>query len=415
MYATASFAQKPAGIAMGKKSSPASLDSRLIASGFGTEGGLIAKSSVELRNCLIRILDSAAYQGLTKEKYHYAALLLVRETTDTVEARRYRHLLIDAIAAYSKDIYQGAGISRWIRNDEVSPKYQSLDDDFLFVGLNEVRNAAELAAFLKSLEPQEKEYKVLKDALKVQIQDREKSREAQLVCAVNLYRWVHHFNFAKVIVVNIPAANLHYYVADSLTIEMKVVAGKPSTKSPRFSTWCYRVVLYPYWNVPRDIALKELLPRFKRSPSSIDKLNIQVIAKNGKIVDHHHLNWSQYSRSNFPYSFRQCTGCDNSLGVIKFDLTDPFSVYLHDTNFKLAFLKDTRFLSHGCIRIEKPVELGNAITDNKIDSNFLRACLKGQDPFPITLQENVPVFVLYNTAAVVADTVAYYRDIYHLF
>ena len=88
---------------------------------------------------------------------------------------------------------------------------------------------------------------------------------------------------------------------------------------------------------------------------------------------------------------------------------------MHDTNYKLGFLKDTRFLSHGCIRVEKPYELGNYLLDNKLDSNFLRACYKDKEPIFNDLKEKVPVFVVYMSAEVVGDSVVYYKDIYRLF
>jgi len=142
---------------------------------------------------------------------------------------------------------------------------------------------------------------------------------------------------------------------------------------------------------------------------------MQVIGDDDNAIDHLSIDWSKYDANNFPYHFRQCTGCSNSLGVIKFNLTDPFDVYLHDTNFKIAFLKDTRFLSHGCIRVEKPIELGNYLLNNKLDSNFLRACYKDQAPIPINLEKRVPVFVVYMATGIKEDSVIFYKDIYHLF
>ena len=144
-------------------------------------------------------------------------------------------------------------------------------------------------------------------------------------------------------------------------------------------------------------------------------MNMQLVGSNGRVVDATGIDWAQINRSNFHYTFRQCTGCDNSLGVIKFNLTDPFDVYLHDTNVKLAFLKDMRFLSHGCIRVEKPLQLGNFLLQNKLDSNFLKACYKDQLPKPINLEKKVPVFVVYMPAVPDGDSVAYYKDVYHLF
>ena len=255
----------------------------------------------------------------------------------------------------------------------------------------------------------------MKAELKKQVAVNNRVKTDQLVSCINLYRWIHHFHFEKHIIVNIPAATLMYYEKDSLKLTSKVVVGKITTKSPRFSSWCYQVILYPYWNVPHDIGIRELLPRMKRSPGSMEHMNMQLTTKGGHVIDHRGINWSQYNGSNFPYIFRQCTGCDNSLGVIKFNLTDPFNVYLHDTNFKLAFLKDTRFLSHGCIRVEKPIELGNYLVGDKIDSNFLKACYKDQLPKPIDIGDKVPVFIVYMPVAKSGDSLVYFKDVYKLF
>ncbi|ANH80829.1 hypothetical protein A8C56_07405 [Niabella ginsenosidivorans] len=77
---------------------------------------------------------------------------------------------------------------------------------------------------------------------------------------------MHHFRFKKFIVVNIAAAELNYYDADSLQLNMRVVAGKSSTRTPRFTVYCDQIILYPYWNVPRSIAVNEILPFTKIIP-----------------------------------------------------------------------------------------------------------------------------------------------------
>lgn len=141
---------------------------------------------------------------------------------------------------------------------------------------------------------------------------------------------------------------------------------------------------------------------------------MQLLDQAGRVVDPYTLKWSSFSRAYFPYTIRQCTGCDNALGVIKFNLTDPFDVYMHDTNNKIAFLTKKRYYSHGCIRLSRPVEMANYLLDNKVDSSFLKACIKGQKPVTIALQQPVPVFVTYNLAVAGDDSVSYYGDIYGL-
>jgi len=132
--------------------------------------------------------------------------------------------------------------------------------------------------------------------------------------------------------VNIASATLRYYEHGKLKLLTKVVVGKPSTRTPRFAAYCNEIILYPYWNVPTKIVLNELLPKFKSDSSYIDELNMQLINAGGQVVDHYKLNWNRYSSRYFPFRVRQGTGCDNSLGVIKFNLASPLGVYLHDTN-----------------------------------------------------------------------------------
>ncbi len=360
-----------------------------------------------MQQAFVHILDSATYKGLNKEKYHYHSLL-----QGAVDGR----VLADAIISYAKDLYSGAEIARWIINDEVSPKYAAAYDDVIIARLGAIHQPGELQAVFASLEPLDREYISLKDALKRHIDSAQTSIATQLAVCLNLYRWVHHFRFSRFIVVNIPSATLRYYEADNTKLEMKVVVGKPTTRTPRFSAYCKEIILYPYWHVPGSIAVKELLPKIKRNPSVIDRERLQVMTKGGKVLNHYSIEWSQYNASNFPYILRQYTGCDNALGVIKFNLTDPFDVYMHDTNFKEAFLKKSRFLSHGCIRLEKPVELGNLLLDGNLDAGFLEACVKGQKPVLNKLKEAVPVFVVYMPATVDSDNnIVLHNDIYRLF
>lgn len=369
----------------------------------------------EFRSCFLLALDSCINDGLDKNSYNYSEIKGIIESKDSVEIRRQDKLFTDALIRFTKDMYAGSNISKYISNDEVSAKYIKDDNNYLLEQISDVNTVADLNAMIKGLEPKQKEYAILKEENKKQLTANNKIRIAQLRASLNLYRWMHHFQFNRAIIINIPAAELRYYDKGKQDLQMKVVVGKPTTKSPRFATWCYEVILYPYWNVPPSIATKELLPMIKRSPARLKSMNLEVIGRNGAVIDALSIDWSKLSRNNFPYRLRQCTGCDNSLGVIKFNLTDPFNVYLHDTNYKLAFLSASRFMSHGCIRVEKPIELGNHILDNQLDSSFLKACYKQQEPIVLNVPNRVPVFVVYMIADVKNDSVIFHKDTYHMF
>ncbi|HSC36924.1 MAG TPA: L,D-transpeptidase family protein [Chitinophagaceae bacterium] len=375
--------------------------------------------SYEMRYTLREMLDSSEADGLDKSKYHYNELLAGIDTAglaaDPARLKMLDRVFTDAAIAWCRDMYTGAGITSRVSYDGISKKYTARDNNYLLNGLALSQTAGALREFMQSLIPRAQEYTALKTALRQHPVGHADKSTRQLVQSLNIYRWMHHFKFDKWVEINIAAATLRYCEYDSIKIRAKVVVGKPSTRTPRFAAYCNQVVLYPYWNVPHSIAVKELLPIFKRLPFLVDSLDMRVLDAAGHTVDPHSLDWASFSQAYFPYSVRQSTGCNNALGVVKFNLNSPYDVYMHDTNLKSAFSSVYRYYSHGCIRVEKPVELATALLPGRIDSAFLRACYKDLRPISIDLEAPVPVFVVYATA--VADStgkVSFYRDIYHL-
>lgn len=234
---------------------------------------------------------------------------------------------------------------------------------------------------------------------------------AGLKAALNEYRWLNRFPSAVKIVVNIPAAQLEARSnAGKVLLRSRVIAGKKSTPTPAFSAPVTQVITYPYWNVPASITQKELLPRLKANPALMNEMGMQVIDRTGRVIDPETIDW----KKPFPYRLRQSTGCDNSLGVMKFQLVSPFDIYLHDTNNRSAFSGKNRFLSHGCVRVEKPVELANLLLGYKaFMASFLTICPAKPSSKTYRVIPPVPVFFLYRTLDV-TDTgeLVFYDDIY---
>lgn len=374
-------------------------------------------AGLPLRQSLVSVLDSAALLGLDKNKYHY---LFLKEHTGSGKADSTHISVVDATYTDAAiklllDIYTG-DITGYLSYDEVSPKCAEQDKEFIFGRLSAVKNGDSLRGLVASLQPTFGQYTNIKNNLAIALRSGGVPGIKKLTSEINYVRWLAHFHFQRFILVNIPSGTLDFYRNDSAIITMRVVTGKPSTKTPRFAAYCNQVILYPYWNVPVSIGLHELLPQFKRSPALVDGMNMQVIDRNGRVINHHHINWAAYNSSNFPYQFRQATGCDNALGVIKFDLTDPFSVYMHDTNNKLAFLLGARYFSHGCIRVEKPMELANNILPQPIDSSYVASCLRDQKPMPFPVAAPIPVLVTYLiTNPDLVGAAPFYKDVYGLF
>jgi len=321
----------------------------------------------------------------------------------------------DAILQYGQDMSHGRLSFVQLPYDALSPAVAAVRDTTLVKRLAAVASVQDWQACLHSWEPATAAFQLFKSALILQIKAGDARKVSALRLSMNYSRWIHYLSLTRYILVNITAANLSCLQDDSCWLRMKTVAGKPKTPTPRMGAYCTELILYPYWNVPRKIAVQEMLPLIKKTPGLIDDMNMQVLDNHGKVIDHHQVNWLAYNKDNFPFRFRQSTGCDNALGVIKFNISNPFDVYLHDTNLRSAFQSDYRYYSHGCVRIEKPIELAEYLLGNGLDTVRLQSCLKDQKPASIALERPVPVLMLYMPVDISDDqSLQYYPDIYHL-
>lgn len=372
----------------------------------------------ELRAQVVRLVDKSNYKGLNRKRYHMEILheLDKNTFTDKFEKHNTDLYFADALISYCKDMMKSPKIETWIKYDELSGKYRQKDDQKLMRSILELDDAASIKTLVASLEPKDKQYKTLLGALEGQIEEENAPNVKKIKATLAYYRWIHHFGFSEYIVVNIASAKLRYYENAKLKMAMKVVAGNTPTETPRFTAYCTNITTYPYWNVPRSIAVKEILPFCQENEAQIDDLNMNVLDKNGKIIKPSSLKWSKFNENNFPYRFRQDPGCDNPLGVIKFTLTNPFDIYMHDTNLKPAFNKKKRFFSHGCIRLEDPVGLANQFLDEKdhLSPTYLSDCLENQKPRSKAITP-VPVFVIYMPAEVTSEGgVTVFEDVYEI-
>lgn len=244
-----------------------------------------------------------------------------------------------------------------------------------------------------------------------------KERLDELSSLVNFLRWSDDLQKQEaVIFLNIPSADLFILRQDDTLLYSRVVVGKPSSPTPALSARIEDLILYPFWMVPQKIATRELLPLIQKDVAYIDRNNYQVLDRNGRIVDPRTVAWQQLTPQEFPYRLRQSTGCDNSLGLVKFDFRNPFDVYLHDSPAKSLFSKNKRFFSHGCMRVERAKALAYMLLgDNRraMDTLTEKGCLLNQSPIKVKASMPLPLIVTYQTAWYdTAGEIIFYDDIY---
>jgi murein L,D-transpeptidase YcbB/YkuD len=174
------------------------------------------------------------------------------------------------------------------------------------------------------------------------------------------------------------------------------------------------LVVNPSWNVPQSIINNEIVPRMQRDPGYLGRNGYQVsLGGGGSAVDPSSIDWS--SAGGTGLAIRQKPGRGNSLGRFKFVFPNHFNVYLHDTPSRSLFERAERSFSHGCIRVEKPLDLAVYLlaADPAWTRDALEAALQKGRERVINLPHEVPVHLAYWTVWVDdAGVVQFRKDLY---
>ena len=246
------------------------------------------------------------------------------------------------------------------------------------------------------------------------------ARERLKQLSVNLerWRWLPHRWGDRYVLVNIAAFSLQAGGRDRAPLEMRVIVGEEFSRTPVFSEEMRYLEINPYWNVPPGIARKELLPRIKKNPAYLEKNRFELLAgwkEDSPVLDPAAIEWSKIFSYNFPGRLRQMPGPGNALGRIKFMFPNRFDVYLHDTSNPELFAKTDRALSHGCIRVERPLELALFVLqdDPAWTPERIRGLIDSGKRHVIHLPQRTKVHILYWTCWVDEQhTFHFRRDIY---
>jgi murein L,D-transpeptidase YcbB/YkuD len=243
-------------------------------------------------------------------------------------------------------------------------------------------------------------------------------RVRQIEANMERWRWLPRDLGERFILVNIAAFHLYLVDGGEQILDMKVVVGKPYRRTPVFSGLMTYLVLNPYWNVPRKIAVEDFIPQMRKNPDYLSRLGIRIFKGWGaeaQEIDPRAINWDKATKTNFPYNLRQDPGKMNALGQIKFMFPNPHDVYLHDTPARELFLKESRSFSSGCIRLERPLDLAAYLLQGTVfgDRTFLESALQKEKAKSLKLARSFPVHLLYWTSWVdAAGTLHFIPDIY---
>jgi murein L,D-transpeptidase YcbB/YkuD len=215
--------------------------------------------------------------------------------------------------------------------------------------------------------------------------------------------------------VNLPGFYLQVWNDDSLQFQSRVIVGHPETRTPELSSRLSNFITYPVWTVPESIIYKEMLPKIQRSTAYLTAQNLVVVNDRDSILDPSKLPWHKYHKDNFPYRIRQLEGNDNSLGVIKFNFANKYSVYLHDTNERDLFASAKRDLSHGCVRVQDWKKLAAYLVRNdsiRYPVDTIKAWIARSAKHTVYFKDRIPLYLRYYTCDGKDGRLTFYDDIY---
>lgn len=218
------------------------------------------------------------------------------------------------------------------------------------------------------------------------------------------------------VVVDIAGFEVSLYRGGQRILRSRAQVGRPYRSTPVFRDEIRYIEFNPTWTVPPTILKNDVLPGIKRDPGYLSSRNMQVLTRDGAVVNPNSVSWQDYPRRGFPYLIRQQPGPNNALGRMKVMFPNEHMVYLHDTPNRDLFNRSERTFSSGCIRVEKIDELVELLLDDpqRWGGTAINEIIDSRQTRRISLVTPVPIYLVYWTVQVEDDgEVHFKRDPYN--
>ena len=247
-------------------------------------------------------------------------------------------------------------------------------------------------------------------------------RVRQIELTLERWRWLPDI-IPPAVIVNVPQYMLYALPdpSDSPTgtgaLKIPVIVGQAARQTPIFDSAIESVIFRPYWNVPTSILREELLPLIARDLGYLALHDMEIVRGDGDEAQLLPPSAASVAALRVGGArLRQRPGPTNALGLIKFVLPNPYSVYLHSTPEAQLFARERRALSHGCIRVSDAAALATYLlkdTPGSWSADAIEAATCGETTFAVRLATPVPVFILYGTVVIDTDgAVLFFDDVY---
>ncbi len=242
------------------------------------------------------------------------------------------------------------------------------------------------------------------------------NRIRQMELTLERWRWMPRTFSAPPIIVNLPAFRLYAFSTlkdeESQLLSMDVMVGRAyDHDTPVFAAEMTYLVLRPYWDVPPDIAGREIKPQALADPGWLERNHYELVRGETVVPP----TPDNIAAINAGVRVRQTPGPWNALGAAKFMLPNQHNIYLHDTPARALFSRTRRDFSHGCIRLADPFGLAWFLLRDQPEwtAERIYAAMNGTEPVTVKLSRPIPVFIMYATVmALQSGEIRFYPDIY---
>jgi murein L,D-transpeptidase YcbB/YkuD len=192
--------------------------------------------------------------------------------------------------------------------------------------------------------------------------------------------------------VNIPDFHAEVWRNGERQLRFRIVVGNTETRcnartgrreyvnaTPVQAASMEYLVFNPYWNVPERIRREELDLELLSNPQWLQQNGYEVvITPSGPRI-------------------RQLPGEGNALGAVKFIFPNIHNTYMHDTPRRRYFDLPIRNFSHGCMRVQNPMDFAELLltNDENWDPERIERVLDSGVETTVRLRTHVPIFIEY--------------------
>jgi L,D-transpeptidase YcbB len=217
--------------------------------------------------------------------------------------------------------------------------------------------------------------------------------------------------FDRYVVVDSGGAEAILFDRDRIADKMRVVVGTAKTKTPMMAVLMRNARANPYWNVPPEMVRTLTAKKVgEMGLSYFRDFHYEVLSDwspNAKIIDPKTVNWKGIASGKVKPTVhvRQLPGPWNSMRNMKFEVTNDYGIYLHDTPHDELFAQDERHLSNGCVRLEDYRRFATWVFGRVPQTS-------DQTEHVLPLPRPVPVYMTYLTVTPTSNGVIFRPDPY---